>query len=263
MLLINGIDPSKEDLLSLFERRDLLVGRTPFTTALVYKGQVCFRDLHEARLKRSFEYLYPERKFEEMIPLLEKSLSELSADEEYQYLRLTMVESDEQVKLLCQAKPYFRSTSETVTLKTAKHPGRMSSLPNFFKYGNYTEAMILVSKAQDEGFDDCLFLDDEGHAFECSTSNIFFKRGNRFFTPPLKGPILNGVTRQIVSGLVKNLEELAPNRGEWESMESVFITSATRGLVPVTKIDTREFNSNLDEMAELVETYEKLMRGES
>lgn len=245
MFLINGNEPSKEELLSLFEGRELLVGRTPFTTALGIDERIPFWEHHLSRLQSSFEFLYSGQPFDEMKAYLDKSIEALKGVKGKSYIRFTMIKGEKGVQLISQIKPLNENKLENLKLKSVPHPGRVSSLPNFLKYGNYLESIGHVEKAKEEGFDDCLFLDSEDRAKESSVSNIFFRKGKRIFTPDLKGPILDGVTRKIILEVLEELsmdcEELSPSRGEWESMDEVFITSSTRGPVCVSKIDSRDF----------------------
>lgn len=263
IFLIDGKEPKKSELLSLFESRDLLVGRTPFTTLLATNGKIPFWEHHAQRLRSSFEFLYSEHSFVEFMKNVELSLEKLPKAKKNYYLRLTMIEGLDSIKLITQIKPYMDNDQSSLKLRTSLHPGRVSTLPKYLKFGNYLEVTEEVKKAKAEGFDDCLFLDDEDLASECSTSNIFFRRGNRFFTPSLKGPVLDGVTRKVVLEIFDELgyiyEELDANRAEWESMEEVFITNSLKGLVSVEKIDTREFKVGSDFFEEINKCYQNRM----
>lgn len=263
IFLIDGIEPKKIDLISLFENRDLLIGRTPFTSVLIENGKIPFWDLHLQRLKKSFEFLYKDYSFEIVLKKIELSLKKLPKDDGRYYLRLTMLEGSKDIKLITQIKDYPEVDLSSLTLKTSFHPARISLLPNFLKYGNYLEVTEEVKKAKADGYDDSLFLDVEGLVSECSVSNIFFRRGNRFFTPSLKGPVLDGVTRKIVLDIFEELgfiyEELSVNRAEWESMEEVFVTNSLKGLIGVSKIDTREFETESEFFDKIKEAYKNKM----
>lgn len=250
MFLVNGLEPTKKDLLKLFEGRELLAGRTPFTTAISIDGKVPFWDHHLERLKSSFNFLFKDQDIKELEQKLNLCLKKINKTPGTQYLRFTMIENKNTVQLIFQMRELEKNNLTELSLKSIFHPGRVSSLPRNLKYGNYLEAIEEVKKAKEEGFDDCLLLDDEGRACESTIANIFFRKGNRIFTPSLKSPVLDGVTRKVILEILDELgvecEKLTPNRAEWENMDEVFLTNSTRGPVNVSKIDTREFESGSD-----------------
>lgn len=72
--------------------------------------------------------------------------------------------------------------------------------------GNYAAAMQPTIEIQDQGFDQNLWLDgiDKKHIEEIGTMNVFFKVGDKIWTPSLEsGTILNGFTRASVLTLLK------------------------------------------------------------
>ncbi len=67
-------------------------------------------------------------------------------------------------------------------------------------------AMLSISQklAQDAGYDDALLLDQFDDIAECTTTNIFFGREGELVTP-VADRFLNGLTRQMVIKLAKNI----------------------------------------------------------
>ncbi|MFT6068233.1 MAG: branched-subunit amino acid aminotransferase/4-amino-4-deoxychorismate lyase [Bacteriovoracaceae bacterium] len=259
--LLNGVEPSKEELLSLLNSKEILRGKSPFTTLLINKGKIPFWDRHHERLKKTFSYLYKDLDFSNFEKKLEKA-RKIGVKEKSQIssMRLTMIRSEDEIDLLTQIEEYKKNEPIALRLKTCLHPLRSSSLPKFIKNGNYLEISLEVLKAAQLNLDDCLFLDSEGHAAECSTSNIFFRKGSRFFTPSLEGPVLDGITRSVVLDILKDLgqavEEINISRPEWENMDEAFITSSLRGLVSVSEIDGRSFSEESDFLAQIKKDYE-------
>lgn len=103
---------------------------------------------------------------------------------------------------------------------------------------DYISASLALKKAAAEGAVESLYIDRNGLALECTTSNIFAFFGGRLATPG-RG-ILSGVTRKVVLTLA---EELFPidirdiSRDELLSADEVFITGTSKGLVPVVQVD--------------------------
>ena len=72
--------------------------------------------------------------------------------------------------------------------------------------GNYAASLYMSEIAKKEGYTQVLWLDACEHKYieEVGTSNIFFKIGDQLITPPLKGSILGGLTRNSVITLASD-----------------------------------------------------------
>ncbi len=98
-----------------------------------------------------------------------------------------------------------------------------------------------VEQAHARGWDEVVLLNERGEVSECTSANIFIARENQVWTPPLSAGCLPGVTRNVlleevhVPGFGIGEKELLPE--ELESADEVFITSTTRGLLPVLEIE--------------------------
>lgn len=72
--------------------------------------------------------------------------------------------------------------------------------------GNYAASLLASTLAQKKGYTQVLWLDAVHRRFieEVGTSNIFFLINDELVTPPLKGTILPGVTRDSVIKIAKH-----------------------------------------------------------
>lgn len=72
--------------------------------------------------------------------------------------------------------------------------------------GNYGATMLPLKEAQEEGFDQVLWLDgrDFDTVEEAGTMNVFFAINNIVYTPELDGTILDGVTRSSIIELLRS-----------------------------------------------------------
>ena len=66
------------------------------------------------------------------------------------------------------------------------------------KSANYLARVVALQRAQSDGFDEALLIDDADRVWEATAANVFAIHGRRLTTPPLEGPILAGVTREKV-----------------------------------------------------------------
>lgn len=70
--------------------------------------------------------------------------------------------------------------------------------------GHYVNSILAASEAKDNGFDESVLLDCEGHLAEGPGSNLFFEKDGAIYTPQ-RGHILPGITRATVIELCKRL----------------------------------------------------------
>ena len=98
-----------------------------------------------------------------------------------------------------------------------------------------------LEEAKAKGFDEVILLNERGEVAECTSANVFVAKGDRVWTPPLASGCLPGVTRELLLSAVRvpefPVEERTLFPADLESAGEVFITSTTRGLLPVTAID--------------------------
>lgn len=101
--------------------------------------------------------------------------------------------------------------------------------------------ILLNDDAVSAGFDTSI-LSRNGFITESSTANVFIvTKDGKVKTPPLSKLILPGITREILIELIKELgfeisEEEFDTKALLEAQE-VWITSTTKGVYPVTKIN--------------------------
>jgi branched-chain amino acid aminotransferase len=106
---------------------------------------------------------------------------------------------------------------------------------------SWSDNLTWYERAQEQGFDEVVLLNERGEAAECTSANLFVARGDRVETPPLSSGCLPGVTRAVlleevrVTGLP--ISERALLLKDLETADEVFITSTTRELLPVISID--------------------------
>jgi len=73
--------------------------------------------------------------------------------------------------------------------------------------GNYAAAIRPTEIAKSKGYDQVLWLDALEHKYiqEVGTMNIFFKINGAFITPELDGAVLDGITRDSVISILRNM----------------------------------------------------------
>jgi branched-chain amino acid aminotransferase len=135
--------------------------------------------------------------------------------------------------------------------------------------GSYINTALAVDEAQRAGYDDAIFLTDDGHVSEASAANIFLARKGRLITPPVTADILEGITREAVMELAERELELpvaerAVDRTELYAADEVFLSGTGFQIAPVVAVDGRPVgNGEIGPIAaRLQELYFKAARGE-
>ena len=108
---------------------------------------------------------------------------------------------------------------------------------------NYLNNILAKIEGKQAGVEEVLMLNAEGYVVECSGDNIFFLKDNVIVTPPTHLGILEGVTRNTVIDLARELgitvEEKVFTRHDLYTAKECFLTGTAAEVIPVVKIDQR------------------------
>jgi len=110
------------------------------------------------------------------------------------------------------------------------------------KSGNYLNNVLALGEARRrDGAYEAILCAADGSIAEGASSNVFVVSAGAVLTPPTEIGILDGITRAKVLELCRANEiparpvRLSPE--ELRGADEVFITSATRAVLPVTRVD--------------------------
>lgn len=133
--------------------------------------------------------------------------------------------------------------------------------------GAYVNSALAKTEAHLAGFDEAIVLNEDGQVAEGSAENIFLVRDGILVTPPVTANILEGITRDTVIALARDLGipvvERPVDRTELYLAEEVFLTGTAAGLAPVVEIDRRKIGTGKPGpiFTKLHKLYERLVRG--
>jgi branched-chain amino acid aminotransferase len=110
--------------------------------------------------------------------------------------------------------------------------------------GIYVNSALAKTEANEQGFDEAILLNHDGHVSEGSGENIFFVLEGKLVTPPSSDNILMGITRDTVIELARNelgieTVETSVDRTELYLADEVFFTGTAAHVSPVIEIDHR------------------------
>jgi branched-chain amino acid aminotransferase len=109
--------------------------------------------------------------------------------------------------------------------------------------GQYTNSVLAKREAKLGGYDEAILLDSNGFVSEGSGENIFVVRKGVLHTPDLSCSILEGITRDTVITLARELGmtvvEDRLTRDQLWLADEVFFTGTAAEVTPVREIDNR------------------------
>lgn len=109
--------------------------------------------------------------------------------------------------------------------------------------GAYVNSVLAKQDAIDSGYDDCVFLDGNGHVCELSAANIFLVRNDTLITPDVSCDILDGINRRTILTLAAEdgipVIERTVDLTELYIADEVFVTGTSAGAAPVIEVDGR------------------------
>lgn len=108
---------------------------------------------------------------------------------------------------------------------------------------NYLNNILAKIEANRAGVPEALMLNHDGVVAECTGDNIFIVKDNVIYTPPIYIGILDGITRNTVIELAKELgyevKESEFTLFNVYSADECFLTGTAAEAIPVTNVDGR------------------------
>lgn len=112
------------------------------------------------------------------------------------------------------------------------------------KSTSYGLSMLAIRTAKALGFDDSIFVNEDGFVVETGFSNLLILKGSNWQTPALKTGCLPGVIREL---LIKwfDISECEITYNQLLASDALYVTSSLRLIQPVRRVDDKLFDENL------------------
>lgn len=250
---VNGtICPAQEATVSVLDH-GFLYGIGLFETLRVYDGKLFLWNDHYARLSSGLLALqirpaWSKEELEEAI-LFTVNANDLRDA----YVRLSVTAGAEGVGLVAdgyEQPSLFVFAKPVAALADPPQPKKLQTLSlarqtaeglTRFKSHNYLNNALAKQEIGAKPDVEGLFLTHDGYMAEGIVSNLFWIKDGSLFTPSLDTGILDGVTRQHVMMLAKQLSipivEGRFRREELLQADEIFVTNSVQEIVPVSEID--------------------------
>ncbi|WP_221372683.1 aminotransferase class IV [Clostridium perfringens] len=223
-------------------------GRGIFETILILNNGVFLKE-HLERLKDGCLNLN--------IPfnINEEELREFIKNEEIRNKALKITLTEKNIIYSTRDIPYsIEDYNRGFSLKLSEVRRNSTSKLTYLKSTCYIENIMEKEKAKNEGFDEVIFLNEREELTEGATSNIYFIKNNKIYTPKVSCGLLDGIIR----GWIKNnfqVEEGCYNIEDLRNSEGIFISNSLLGIMRVSQFE-EEFFGEKDLIEEIKSKYE-------
>lgn len=250
---------------SLNQNRAFLYGDGVFETVKILHSKILFLEDHYFRLMSSMRVVRMEipmnftlEYFEEQILSLAKANDKLNSSR----ARITVFRNNGGYYLPQTNSVSFLVTVENVDNRTYiinQNPYRVDLFTDFYVTKHLlssiktTNKMINVTAsifASENGFDNCLLVNENKNVVEALQGNLFMLIGNKLITPPISEGCLNGVMRKQILSLASKLEKIEVSEEvispfDLQKADELFITNVIKGIQPITHYRKKAYRNDL------------------
>ncbi|MDM1528436.1 aminotransferase class IV [Myroides odoratimimus] len=265
MINVNGKIVSNSNV-SVEHNRGFLYGDAVFETVRVLDGKVLFLEDHYFRLMSSMRILRMEIPMEFTMEYFQeeilKTINSLESVTNAFRVRFTVYRDAEGKYLPLTRKIGYIISAEVLnngiySLNTKDYEIELykdfyvtSHLLSTLKTNNRLINVTGSIFAEENGYQNCLLLNDAKNIVEALNGNIFIVKDNVVKTPPLSDGCVKGIMRkQIIELLQKNtdykFEEAVISPFELQKADELFITNVIMGVQPVTKYRKKNYTNVL------------------
>lgn len=255
----------QQSALAIEENRAFLYGDGIFDTVKVLGGKVLFIEDHYFRLMASLRIVRMDIPMHFTLEYMESQVLELVATlpEALSYrARITFFRQTGGRYLPTTKNTDFVITAEPLAdalYKVNDAPYEVELYKDFYVSKQLlstiksTNRLINVTGsifAHENGYDNCLLVNDDKNVIEGLQSNIFMLSGGKLITPPISDGCLNGVMRKQVFELAKKVEGIEVSEAsispfDLQKADELFLTNVITGIQPITKYRKKEFATSL------------------
>lgn len=262
MINLNGTLSSKEEAQLSTGNRGLHYGDAVFETIKVSAGKILFWEDHYFRLMSSMRILRMEIPMEFTPEFLEaeiqKTIAANAAADAWRVKVLvwrkeggTYRPEDRGVEYLIDAReidaPFYTLNDAHYEVELFKDHFINSGLLSTLKTNNKAIHVLGSIYAEENGYENCLLLNENKQVIEALNGNIFLVKGETIKTPPPEDGCLKGILRKQLISIIAQLpdykfEETSISPFELQKADELFITNVIAGIQPVSKYRKKEFS---------------------
>ncbi|WP_394749298.1 aminotransferase class IV [Spongiimicrobium salis] len=246
------------------ENRGLRYGDALFETLRIIHGKVMFWEDHYLRLMASMRILRMEIPMNFTMEFLEEQLLRTIKENGQEHsavrVRFTVFRNNgglyrpqsNAISYIIETapldSPFYLLNTVPYEVELFKdyyiNPDMLSNLKTNNKIINVVGSIF----SDENGYDNCLLLNQRKQVVEGLNGNIFLIHGNTVKTPPLQDGCLNGIVRKKLIGILTQLKEYDIQEAsispfELQKADELFLTNAIVGIQPIHKYRKKKYTS--------------------
>jgi branched-chain amino acid aminotransferase len=259
MINWNGESSTQENVLT--QNRAFLYGDAVFETLKIVNGKILFLEDHYFRLMASMRILRMEIPMNFTMEYFEEQLLSVVENNGYSSsarARITVYRNDggyylpttNEISFLIHTSPlenqFFVLENKECEVDLYKDFYISKQLISSLKTTNKVIHVTASIYADENGYDNCIMLNDSKNVVEVLQGNIFMLSGNKLITPPVTEGCINGIMRKQVLALAKKIEGLEVVEDvispfDLQKADELFFTNVIKGIQSITKYRKKEF----------------------
>ncbi|NNM09141.1 MAG: aminotransferase class IV [Flavobacteriaceae bacterium] len=262
----NGTFTDAENASISVNNRGLHFGDSVFETLRYSGGKIFFWEDHYFRLMSAMRILRMEIPMDFTPEQLEaeiiKTITASDAEKVTCRVRITVWRqwggkynpSNQDIEYMIQLEkldaPFYTISDEPYEIELYKDHYVNSGLLSTLKTNNKIINVLGSVFATENGYKNCLLLNENKMVVEALNGNIFLVNGYKIKTPPLEDGCLKGVLRKQIIDIIGAipdyvLEETTVSPFELQKADEIFITNVIGGIQPVTKYRKKTFDNTV------------------
>ena len=257
---VNGrISSDRDAVISVFDH-GFLYGEGIYETMRTYHRRPFLYDRHMRRLRNSARMIVLDIPFTdgELASQMRDTMAAANLNGAEAYIRVLVTRGIGELTYDPKATPtpsvviivkpqvdppreaYEDGVSVMISATVRNHPGTVNPA---IKSNNLINNALAGQEAVKRRVFEGVMRNYRGELAECTTSNLFVVRKGEALTPPLESGLLPGITREFLFEVSAErnipMREAVLRDDDLFGADEAFLTSTTRELVPIVRVDDR------------------------
>ena len=266
MINLNGTIFEKHKAAISISNRGLNYGDAIFETLRVSAGKIYFWEDHYFRLMASMRILRMEIPMNFTQEYLEKQiLATIEANgainaayrikilvwrQEGGLYSPTTNEIDFSLQCSDLQNSFYLVSQDHYEVELFKDHYITSGLLSTLKTNNKIINVLGSIFAKENGYENCLLLNEKKQIVEALNGNIFLVKGDVIKTPPLKDGCLKGIMRKQILAILADLhdydvQEVSISPFELQKADEMFVTNVITGIQSITKYRKKQYTNTI------------------
>jgi len=266
MINLNGTITSHEAAKLSLKNRGLLYGDAVFETIKAVNGQLFFWEDHYFRLMASMRILRMAIPMHFSMEFLEdeikKTIRAATFDKQAVRIKLyvnrkeggkynpTNHDVDYFIELEATGNPFYTLNEDPYRVELFKDHYIYANLLSTLKSNAKTINVLGSIYATENGYQNCLLLNEKKMVVEALQGNLFLVKGTTIITPPTSDGCLRGIIRKQLIEIGKTLkeytiEEKSISSFDLQKADELFVTNVMIGIQPISNYRKKSYGTEV------------------